>query len=117
MAKSQNTITNEPRPKHSFIRNSDVSHFSEIKEFEYSEFSNAVPVFDKNLGNTIGFNELEDVVPVEFNQFYDFEHEGKKYCINSLEEIFDNNQFMEHRWEFVRDIIKDMINKQSTHLI
>lgn len=32
-------------------------------------------------------------------------------------EIFDNNQFMEHRWEFVRDIIKDMINKQSTHLI
>ncbi len=73
----------------SFIRNSDVSHFSEIKEFEYSEFSNAVPVFDKNLGNTIGFNELEDVVPVEFNQFYDFEHEGKKYCINSLEEIFD----------------------------
>ena len=34
-----------------------------------------------------------------------------------VEEIFDNNQFMEYRWEFVRDIIKDMINKQSTHLI
>lgn len=29
-----------------------------------------------------------------------------------IEEIFDNNQFMEHRWEFVRDIIKDMINRQ-----
>ena len=46
-----------------------------------------------------------DFVPNEFNQFYVFEHKGKKYCINNIKEVL-------HKYEF-EGIIMDPSDKEE----
>lgn len=109
-----NSLKNDLENKllNSFIRNSDVVLMdNDFDSNEYSgflddissvdrdfsigdsEFSDAVSVFDEIYDEfsdiALGFDKLKDVVPVEFSEFYSFEHGGKKYCINSIKEMFD----------------------------
>ena len=70
-------------------------------------------IFDLSEVIISGFHKTEEIIEKNTNIKAEEFLEKRK----EVEEIFDNNQFMEYRWEFVRDIIKDMINKQSTHLI